>query len=106
VPVETILRAQTRAALFHNLQDGALVGAFAPLLDRDAHSLTEIPARNQALVAGGVDSSDQSLTSAAVLSSSSASVTTDKLDFPPVLILYHFAQTSPPPSLTAPRIAR
>src|SRR5207247_4070437 len=82
-PVETILRAQTRAALFHNLQDGALVGAFAPLLDRDEYSLTEMPKQNQALVAGGVDTNGQSLPSAAMLSSSAASVTTDKLDYPP-----------------------
>ena len=41
--VEQVLRAQTRAALFHSLQDGALVGAFATLLDRDEHSLTEMP---------------------------------------------------------------
>src|SRR5439155_757531 len=32
-PVETILRARTRAALFHNQQDTSLVGSFAPLLD-------------------------------------------------------------------------
>src|SRR3989442_8353941 len=64
-PVETILRAQTRAALFHNLQDGALVGAFATLLDREEHSLTEMPKRNQALVARGVNTSDQALKSAA-----------------------------------------
>src|SRR2546426_6840862 len=81
--VEQVLRAQTRAALFHNLQDGALVGAFATQLDRDEHSLTEMPERNQALVAGGIDTSGQSLQSAAVLSSSSASVTTDKLDYAP-----------------------
>src|SRR5438093_372549 len=54
-PVETILRAQTRAALFHDAQDATLVGAYAPLLDREGHSLTEMPGRNQALVAGGVD---------------------------------------------------
>src|SRR5437870_5011099 len=83
VAVATVLYAQTRAALFHNLQDGALVGAFAPLLDREEHSLTEIPAHNQALVAGGTDTSDQTLQSAAVLSSSSASITTDKIDYPP-----------------------
>src|SRR5882724_1953390 len=80
-PVETILRAQTRAALFHNLQDASLVGVFASLLDREGHSLTEMPARNQALVAGGVDTNDQPLKSAAVLASSGASVTTDKTDY-------------------------
>ncbi|TMA89557.1 MAG: DNRLRE domain-containing protein, partial [Deltaproteobacteria bacterium] len=70
-PVETILRAQTRAALFHNQQDAGLVGSFAPLLDREGHSLTEMPGRNQALQ------------SAAVLASSAASVTTDKTSYAP-----------------------
>ena len=82
-PVDTILRAQTRAALFHNQQDAGLVGAFAPLLDREGHSLTEMPGRNQALVAGGVDTNDQALQSAAVLASSGAGVTTDKTSYAP-----------------------
>ena len=82
-PVETILRAQTRAALFHNQQDAGLVGTFAPLLDREGHSLTEMPGRNQALVAGGVNTNDQALQSAAVLASSAASVTTDKTSYAP-----------------------
>src|SRR5439155_6659476 len=82
-PVETILRAPTRAALFHNQQNTSLVGSVAPLLDRERHSLTEMPGRNQALVAGGVDTSDQALRSAAVVVSSAASVTTDKADYVP-----------------------
>src|SRR5207245_4683770 len=82
-PVATILRARTRAALFHNQQDTSLVGSFAPLLARESHSLTEMPGRNQALVAGGVDTNDQALRSAAVLASSAASVTTDKSDYVP-----------------------
>src|SRR6266566_2631917 len=82
-PVETILQAQTRAALFHNAPDASLVGAFAPLLDRESHSLTEMPGRNEALVAGGLNTNGQPLQSAAVLTSSSASVTADKIDYPP-----------------------
>src|SRR5207247_3787438 len=82
-PVETILRARTRAALFHNQQDTSLGGSFAPLLDRESHSLTAMPGRNPALVAGGVDTNDQALRSAAVLASSAASVTTDKSDYRP-----------------------
>src|SRR5439155_24091942 len=82
-PVETILRAQTRAALFHNQQDAVLPGPYAPPLDPEGHSPTEMPGRNQALVAGGVDTGDQAVRSAAVLASSAASVTTDKSDYHP-----------------------
>ena len=56
---------------------------FLKLLDRTDHSLTEIPQFNQALVAGGVDSAGQVLTSAYVLKSSPASVTTQQVDYPP-----------------------
>src|SRR6266566_7254335 len=57
--------------------DASLVGAFASLLDRESHSLTEMPGRNEALVAGGLNTNGQPLQSAAVLTSSIASVTAD-----------------------------
>ena len=53
------------------------------LLDRADQSITELPSRNQALVAGGINSAGQILNSAKLVSSSSASVTTDKTDYAP-----------------------
>ncbi|HEU4875046.1 MAG TPA: MBG domain-containing protein [Pyrinomonadaceae bacterium] len=69
-----ILNSQTRAALFHNGQTDAL-------LDRSGHTITEL--NGQALVLGGVNSSGAVLSSSAVLGSSSASITTDYLDYAP-----------------------
>jgi hypothetical protein len=74
--VQEILDSPTRAAMFH-------LGAANALLNREGQTITELPASNQALVAGGVDASGNNLSSALVLNSSSASVTTDKLDYPP-----------------------
>jgi hypothetical protein len=53
------------------------------LLDRADQSITELPSRNQALVAGGIDSAGQTLNSAKLVSSSAASITTDKTDYAP-----------------------
>ena len=53
------------------------------LLDRADQSITELPSRNQALVAGGINSAGQILNSAKLVSSSTASVTTDKTDYAP-----------------------
>jgi hypothetical protein len=53
------------------------------LLDRADQSITELPSRNQALVAGGINSTGQILNSAKLVNSSSASVTTDKTDYAP-----------------------
>ena len=69
-----ILSSQTRAALFHNDQADAL-------LDRSGHTITEL--NGGALVLGGVNSSGTVLSSSAVLGSSSASITTDKMDYAP-----------------------
>jgi hypothetical protein len=83
------LSTQSRAALFSPLvvQDPLLQGVMTPeqsaLLDRADHSITELPSRNQAFVAGGINSAGQILNSAKLVSSSSASITTDKTDYAP-----------------------
>ena len=69
-----ILNAQTRAALFHNGQADAL-------LDRSGHTITEL--NGQALVLGGLNSDGAVLSSSAVLGSSSAQITTDRMDYAP-----------------------
>ena len=71
-----ILASETRAALFHNGQSDAL-------LDRSGHTINELPGSNQALVAGGANSSGIVLDSISVLASSPSSITTDKLDYAP-----------------------
>src|SRR5258705_8493079 len=83
------LSTQSRAALFSPLivQDQILQGVMTPeqsaLVDRADQSITELPSRNQALVAGGINSAGQILNSAKLVSSSSASLTTDKTDYAP-----------------------
>jgi hypothetical protein len=60
------------------------------LLDRADHTITELPAQNQALVAGGVKRVGQEfqvLNSASLVSSSPASVTTDQTDYAPGTIV-------------------
>jgi hypothetical protein len=69
-----VMASQTRAALFHNGQTDAL-------LDRSGHTITEI--NGQALIVGGSNSSGAILSSTEVLTSYSASITTDKLDYAP-----------------------
>ena len=69
-----ILTSETRAALFHNGQSDAL-------LDRSGHTITELD--GQALVLGGVNSSGAVLNSSAVVGSTTASITTDKMDYAP-----------------------
>src|ERR1044071_441575 len=83
------LSTQSRAALFSStvsqdpLLQGVLSSEQTTLLDRSDHSITELPSRNQALVAGGINSANQFLNSAKLVSSSKASVTTDKTDYAP-----------------------
>ena len=83
------LSTQSRAALFSPLvlQDPLLQGVLTPeqsaLLDRADQSITELPSRNQALIAGGINSAGQILNSAKLVQSSSASITTDKTDYAP-----------------------
>jgi MBG domain (YGX type)/Kelch motif len=83
------LSTQSRAALFSPSisQDPLLQRVLTPeqlaLLDRADQSITELPSRNQALIAGGINSAGQILNSAKLVSSSRASVTTDKTDYAP-----------------------
>ena len=83
------LSTQSRGALFSPaisqdpLLQGILTAEQLSLLDRADQSITELPSRNQALVAGGVNSAGQVLNSAKLVSSSVASVTTDKTDYAP-----------------------
>jgi hypothetical protein len=74
--VNEILSAPTRAALFHH-------GASSLLLDREGQTIAELPGSNQALVAGGTNGAGAYLSSASLLNSSPATVTTDKLDYAP-----------------------
>jgi hypothetical protein len=69
-----ILNSQTRAALFHN-------GQTDPMFDRSGHTITEL--NGQALVLGGANSSGAALNSSAVVGSSAASISTDKMDYAP-----------------------
>ena len=69
-----VLASQTRAALFH-------LGQTDPLLDRSGHTITELD--GQAVVLGGVNSSGTVLNSSSVVASSTASITTDKMDYSP-----------------------
>ncbi len=75
-PVADVLNSRTRSAIFRNGQADAL-------LDRSAHTITEIPQSNMALVAGGANSGGQVLNSVEVLNSSVATITTDKIDYAP-----------------------
>jgi phosphatidylserine/phosphatidylglycerophosphate/cardiolipin synthase-like enzyme len=84
------LSTQSRAALITTTiaQNPAVQGALtdqqlSELLDRADHSLTELAQSNQALVAGGINSSGEFLTSSVLVSSSLATVTTDRFDYPP-----------------------
>src|SRR4030095_12192533 len=65
---------QTRAALFHNGQTDAT-------FDRSSHSISELTGK--ALVVGGVNTAGNVLSSTPVFASSSAQITTDKLDYAP-----------------------
>ncbi len=69
-----LLSSPSRSAMFHNGQTDAL-------FDRSNFTVTELG--NQALVAGGANTSGTVLSSLTVLNSSNATVTTDKLDYQP-----------------------
>ena len=69
-----ILSSRTRAALFRT-------GHSDPLLDRTGHTITEL--NGQALVLGGANGAGGVLSSSSIVASSSASITTDKMDYSP-----------------------
>jgi hypothetical protein len=78
-PLADVLNARTRSALFRN----ETASTSDPQLDRSAYTVTEIPQSNQALVAGGANSGGEVLRTVAVLNSSTATITTDKIDYGP-----------------------
>ena len=69
-----IQASQTRAALFHNGQSDATY-------DRSRHTMNDFT--RQAVVIGGANSSGDALNSAPVFNSSTAEISTDKLDYSP-----------------------
>ncbi|HXU09427.1 MAG TPA: kelch repeat-containing protein, partial [Blastocatellia bacterium] len=86
--IEEILRAQTRAGLFGEGAPEILRRSTSPLtaigemLDRSDYSLTDLPGTGRAVIAGGTKSGE-TLKSVVILSSSTATVTTDKTDYAP-----------------------
>jgi len=85
-----VLAAQSRGAVVHKIDpnDAALTSQVASddvyeTIDRDERSITEMSSKDQALVAGGVNSSNQVLGSAFVLKSTAATITTEKTDYSP-----------------------
>ncbi|HET8782000.1 MAG TPA: kelch repeat-containing protein, partial [Pyrinomonadaceae bacterium] len=69
-----VLGSQTRAALFHT-------GAADELFDRSGHTITELG--GEALVVGGANGAGAVLGSSSVVTSSSAAISTDKMDYAP-----------------------
>ena len=69
-----VLASQTRAALFH-------AGSADALLDRSGHTITELG--GQALVIGGANGTGAFLNSSSVVTSSSAAISTNKMDYTP-----------------------
>ncbi len=75
--LQQIMDAPTRTALFR-------LGSTNVITDRARHSITELPASKEALIAGGVDSNGRFLTTVSIVNSSTATITTDKVDYAPV----------------------
>ena len=71
--------SQTRAALFHN-------GQTNETFDRSSHTMSDLA--TQAVVIGGQNSSGAALSSAPLFNSSSAEISTDKLDYAPGETVY------------------
>lgn len=88
-PISQIIRAQTRAGLIHESPSGSHKhqnrrrSGIDELLDRSEHSLTDMSGSSEALLAGGRNGAGTVLKSAIILSSSGATVTTDKTDYVP-----------------------
>ncbi len=72
--INYVLRAETRSALIFN-------GSTAPDRDRRAFTVTELG--TSAIVIGGTNSAGTALASSVVYTSSTATVTTDQLDYSP-----------------------
>src|SRR5207249_11951964 len=89
-----VLRTRTRAAVIQplNPSDSELSGQLTSeelleLVDRGDRSITESFDGTQAVVAGGIDSSHNTVKSAFVVASSLATVTTDRPDYPPAAVV-------------------
>ena len=89
--LNNILVSRTRSALITTIirQNPVLQGQpeltaeIIALLNRLDHTVTEIPQSHRALIAGGVNDAGQILSSATVVSSSAATITTDRFDYAP-----------------------
>ena len=89
--LNNVLASRTRSALITTIiqQNPVLQGQselsaeILALLNRLDHTVTEIPQSNKALIAGGINDAGQILNSATVVSSSAATVTTDRFDYAP-----------------------
>ena len=98
--IAEVLRSSGRAALIDNraysnasgsssgllsILDNLLTrgDALADLLDRSDHTITEIPAKDTALITGGKSSRGVTLMSSSTMPSSGATVTTNKTDYRP-----------------------
>jgi hypothetical protein len=83
------LSTHSRSALIspdvsqHPLLQGTLSNEISDFLNRADHSITELTQSNRALVAGGVNGEGQVLSSAVLVKSSAATITTDKTDYAP-----------------------
>ena len=73
---QQIMDAPTRAALFR-------LGSTNVVTNRARHTITELSGSKDALIAGGVDSNGTILTTGSIVNSSTATITTDKLDYAP-----------------------
>jgi hypothetical protein len=71
-----IMDGPTRAALFR-------LGSTNVVTNRTQHTITEFSGSKNALIAGGVDSNGTVLSTVSIVNSSSATITTDKLDYAP-----------------------
>jgi hypothetical protein len=74
--LQQIMDGPTRAALFR-------VGSTNIVTNRARHTITELFASKDALIAGGVDSNGTILATVSIVKSSPATITTDKLDYAP-----------------------
>jgi hypothetical protein len=89
--LSNILVSRTRSALITTIiqQNPVLQGKpeltpeIIALLNRLDHTVTEIPQSNRAVIAGGINDAGQILSSATVVSSSAATITTDRFDYSP-----------------------
>ena len=73
---QQIMNGPTRAALFR-------LGSTNLTTNRARHTVTEFSGSKHALIAGGVDANGMNLSTVSLVDSSTATITTDKLDYAP-----------------------